>query len=52
MHFYTVSPTTQLAIVPNDPQWAKSGSYPTTYSASYDPSAKEFRITLGGLTKR
>ena len=25
---------------------------PTTYTVNYDASAKEFRITLGGLTKR
>lgn len=31
---------------------AKPGSYPTTYTVNYDASAKEFRITLWGLTKR
>jgi len=25
---------------------------PTTYTVNYDASAKGFRITLGGLTKR
>ena len=25
---------------------------PTTYTVNYDASTKEFRITLGGLTKR
>ena len=38
--------------IPQPVQWAKSGSYPTTYSVNYDASAKEFRIMLGGLTKR
>ena len=38
--------------IPQPAQWAKSGSYPTTYSVNYDASAKEFRVTLGGLTKR
>lgn len=32
-------------------QWAKAGSYPTTYTVNYDAAAKEYRITLGGLTK-
>lgn len=38
--------------IPQPAQWAKSGSYPTTYTVNYDASVKEFRITLGGLTKR
>ena len=38
--------------IPQPAQWAKPGSYPTTYTVNYDASAKEFRITLGGLTKR
>lgn len=38
--------------IPQPAQWAKSGSYPTTYTVNYDASTKEFRITLGGLTKR
>ncbi|MEP6835719.1 MAG: DUF5602 domain-containing protein [Gemmatimonas sp.] len=38
--------------IPQPTQWSKSGSYPTTYTVNYDAAAKEFRITLGGLTKR
>lgn len=38
--------------IPQPAQWGKPGSYPTTYTVNYDGSAKEFRITLGGLTKR
>ncbi len=38
--------------IPQPAQWAKPGSYPTTYTVNYDASLQEFRITLGGLTKR
>ena len=37
--------------IPQPAQWSKSGSYPTTYTVNYDATAKEFRITLGGLVK-
>jgi hypothetical protein len=32
--------------------WAASGYYPTTYTVKYDPTTKEYRFVLGGLTKR
>ena len=32
--------------------WAAAGYYPTTSTVKYDPTAKEYRIVLGGLTKR
>ena len=38
--------------IPQPAQWSKAGSYPTTYTVNYDATAKEFRITLGGLIKR
>ena len=41
-------PNATLAI-PQPAAWAKSGKYPTTYTVSYDSTAKEFRFTLGGL---
>jgi hypothetical protein len=31
---------------------AKAGAYPTAYSIKFDATAKEFRITLEGLTQR
>lgn len=37
--------------IPQPAQFARPGSYPTSYSVVYDASAKEFRITLGGLLK-
>lgn len=37
--------------IPQPAQWAKPGSYPTTYTVNYDAASKEYRITLGGLTK-
>ena len=45
-------PANATRSIPQPAQWTKSGSYPTTYSVNYDATAKEFRITLGGLTKR
>ncbi|MEO8621393.1 MAG: DUF5602 domain-containing protein [bacterium] len=44
-------PTNATKSIPQPAQWSKPGSYPTTYTVNYDASAKEFRITLGGLTK-
>jgi hypothetical protein len=38
--------------VPQPARWAQAGAFPTTYSVSYDAAAREYRITLGGLTKR
>lgn len=38
--------------IPQPAQFAAAGSYPSSYSVAYDATAKEFRITLGGLTKR
>jgi uncharacterized protein len=38
--------------VPQPTKWAIPASYPTTYSVNYDPTAKEYRIVLGGLTQR
>jgi hypothetical protein len=38
--------------IPQPAQWGAPGAYPTTYSVVYDAAAKEFRFTLGGLTKR
>ena len=38
--------------VPQPAQWAQAGAFPTTYSVAYDATAKEYRFTLGGLTKR
>ena len=37
--------------LPQPAQWGAPGSYPTTWSVAYDASTKEFRYTLGGLTK-
>lgn len=36
--------------VPQPVKWAKTGRYPTSYTVSFDSTAKEFRFTLGGLT--
>lgn len=33
-------------------QYATPGRYPTTYSVSYDASAKEYHVTLDGLVQR
>ena len=44
-------PSNAIRTIPQPAQWARSGSYPTTYGVNYDAAAKEFRITLGGLTK-
>lgn len=44
-------PSNATRSIPQPAQWAKPGSYPTTYTVNYDAAAKEFRITLGGLTK-
>ena len=49
--FLDSHPVNATKSIPQPTQWAKSGSYPTTYSVNYDATAKEFRITLGGLTK-
>jgi hypothetical protein len=38
--------------IPQPAQWATAGYFPTTYGIAYDATAKEFRFTLGGLTKR
>ncbi len=45
-------PVNATKTIPQPTQWSKAGSYPTTYSVHYDAAAKEFRISLGGLTKR
>jgi hypothetical protein len=37
--------------IPQPTQWASAGAFPTTYTVAYDAAAKEFRFTLGGLTK-
>lgn len=37
--------------IPQPAQWATPGSYPTTWTVAYDATAREFRITLGGLAK-
>jgi hypothetical protein len=37
--------------IPQPAQFATAGRYPTTYSVNYDATAKEFKITLGGMTK-
>ena len=44
-------PVNATRTIPQPTQWAKPGSYPTTYIVNYDATAKEFRITLGGLVK-
>jgi hypothetical protein len=44
-------PSNATRSIPQPVQWSKPGSYPTTYTVNYDASAKEFRITLGGLAK-
>ncbi|MEP6622203.1 MAG: DUF5602 domain-containing protein [bacterium] len=44
-------PANVMKNIPQPAQWTKSGSSPTTYTVNYDATAKEFRITLGGLTK-
>jgi Domain of unknown function (DUF5602) len=44
-------PNSTVAI-PQPTQWASPGMYPTTYTVAWDATAKEFRITLGGLTRR
>ena len=49
--FLDSHPVNATKNIPQPTQWAKSGSYPMTYSVNYDATAKEFRITLGGLTK-
>jgi hypothetical protein len=38
--------------IPQPAKWAIAAYYPTTYTVAYDPTAKEYRITLGGLTQR
>lgn len=38
--------------IPQPANWPTVGRFPTSYSVSYDPTAKEFRFTLGGLTQR
>ncbi|MEP6730186.1 MAG: DUF5602 domain-containing protein [bacterium] len=43
-------PNTTLPI-PQPAQWQSVGAFPTTYGVSYEATAKEFRFTLGGLTK-
>ena len=50
--FLDSHPANVMRNIPQPAQWAKTGSYPTTYTVNYDAVAKEFRITLGGLTKR
>jgi hypothetical protein len=37
--------------IPQPAQWAAAGAAPTTWTVAYDAGAKEFRITLGGLTR-
>ncbi|MEO8336932.1 MAG: DUF5602 domain-containing protein [bacterium] len=49
--FLDSHPANVTKSIPQPTQWAKPGSYPTTYIVNYDASAKEFRVTLGGLTK-
>jgi len=38
--------------IPQPTQWAIAGYYPTAYTVTYDGATKEYRIVLGGLTKR
>lgn len=38
--------------IPQPSKWAAAGDYPTTYTVAFDAAAKEYRIVLGGLTKR
>ena len=38
--------------IPQPARWSSAGRYPTTYTVSYDASAKEYHFVLGGLTKR
>ena len=49
--FLDSHPSNATRAIPQPAQWVKSGSYPTTYIVNYDATAKEFRITLGGLVK-
>ncbi|MEO7456563.1 MAG: DUF5602 domain-containing protein [Gemmatimonadaceae bacterium] len=44
-------PSNATRNIPQPAQWAKAGSYPTSYTVNYDATAKEYRIALGGLTK-
>ena len=37
--------------LPQPANWPTAGRFPTSYSVNYDPTAKEFRFTLGGLTQ-
>lgn len=37
--------------VPQPANWPTAGRFPTFYSVNYDPTAKEFRFTLGGLIR-
>ncbi len=37
--------------IPQPADWGTSGRFPTSYTVSYDQSAKEYRFTLGGLTQ-
>jgi hypothetical protein len=38
--------------VPQPARWAIPAYYPTSYTVKYDAGTKEYRIVLGGLTKR
>lgn len=46
----TLPNTTQA--IPQPASWPTAGRFPTTYGVNYDAKAKEYRITLGGLTQR
>ncbi|HEV2641962.1 MAG TPA: DUF5602 domain-containing protein, partial [Candidatus Elarobacter sp.] len=49
--YLQTQPNTTQAI-PQPAAWAAAGYYPTTYSVKYDAATKEYRFTLGGMTKR
>ncbi|MDQ2667185.1 MAG: DUF5602 domain-containing protein [Gemmatimonadota bacterium] len=48
---YLESHPNAVRAIPQPAQWTAPGAYPTTWTVAYDATAKEFRITLGGLTK-